>query len=249
VRAARGWLRRKWNQRRTQAEIWHSSLPRELDYWDAWIKERGGSRKLQRISDSFQWRIDPASELQPPLREVVDRCEGPAVSILDVGAGPLTSVGKVHPEKELRLVAVDPLASEYNRLLERAGIEPPVRTVPGEAEKLLERYRRESFDIAHADNALDHSADPLEAIDNMLAVVKRGGYVVLRHLVNAGERNFYLGLHQWNFEVADEELILWNPRARHNLSRRLSPQANVVCRDEGKRIVCVIAKRSGAPGG
>ena len=238
-----GRVRRLRNARRSPREVWERSLDSELDYWEGWI-ERGGSGP-GRVTDSFEWRLDPRSEVEHPIREVIARIHGAVVSILDVGAGPLTSVGKHYPGKRLEIVAVDPLAGEYARLLERAGIAPPVRTRPGEAEELLDQFEPASFDIAHADNALDHCADPMRAIDAMFAVVRPGGYVVLRHGRNEAERNRYAGLHQWNFDLEGGGLILWGAGARHDVGRRLGPDAAVACSAEGPDVVCVIGKRPG----
>jgi SAM-dependent methyltransferase len=244
LRRLLGRLRRLRNRRQSSREIWRRSLGHELDYWTEWVYRRGGSRP-DRITDSFEWRVDSRSEVEQPLREVLARTPGRTVSILDVGAGPLTSVGKLYPGKEVRIVAIDPLAREYGRLLARAGIEPPVRTQPGEAEELLKRFEPDSFDVAYADNALDHSAHPLQAIESMLAVVKLGGYVVLRHGLNEGERNFYLGLHQWNFGERGGDLVLWSPRVHHNVSQRLRSRATLECSRQGHDVVCVIGKHPG----
>ena len=44
----------------------------------------------------------------------------------------------------------------------------------------------------------------------MVEVVRPGGVVLLRHKRNEGESARYQGLHQWNFDVTDESLVLWN---------------------------------------
>jgi SAM-dependent methyltransferase len=244
VRSVLGRVRRLRNARLSAREVWERSLPSELDYWTGWVERRGATGP-ERVTDSFAWRLDPGSEVEEPLRGVVARVDGATVSILDVGAGPLTSVGKVYPGKRLEIAAVDPLADEYARVLERAGIDPPVRTRPGEAEALLGQFEPESFDVAHADNALDHAPDPMRAIESMLAVVRPRGYVVLRHGCNEGERNHYRGLHQWNFALEGDDLVVWGNRSHHNVSRRLRPAAVVECVREGNDVVAVIGKHRG----
>ena len=59
-------------------------------------------------------------------------------------------------------------------------------------------------------NSLDHSADPFTIISNMVGLVRPGGIVLLRHKRNEGESARYGGLHQWNFDVVDDSLIVWN---------------------------------------
>ena len=144
------------------------------------------------------------------------------------GAGPLTALGFRYPGKTLTIVPVDPLADEYDRLLRDAGLDPPIRTIRVAGEALLEHFGSRRFDIAYASNALDHSADPFTIISNMVAVVRPGGIVLLRHKRNEGESARYGGLHQWNFDVVDEACSSGTapsrstsaPRSRGALGRR-----------------------------
>src|SRR5205823_466706 len=112
---------------------------------------------------------------------------GGMVSLADVGAGPLTWLGKSWPGRTVKIAAVDPLAEHYNRLLGEFGITPPIRTERAEAERLLTALPADHFDLVHARNTLVHSYDPLTAIGQMVAVVKPGGYVVLQHRANEGQ--------------------------------------------------------------
>lgn len=161
------------------------------------------------------------------VTERLDRLSQPSISILDVGAGPLTPLGKVYPGKDLKTTPIDPLADHYDHLLERLGIEPPVRTIAGHGERLLRTFGADSFDMAFAQNALDHAWDPILVIRNMLHVIKRHGYVLLRHVRNEAAHEQCRGLHQWNFDVRSEEPILWDRRVEHNVSRTFSQVASV----------------------
>jgi hypothetical protein len=73
------------------------------------------------------------------------------VSILDVGAGPITGIGFHYPGKDLALTAVYPLAGEYDRILSAHGLEPPVRTHPLRGQDLLWRFALDSFDVELGD--------------------------------------------------------------------------------------------------
>jgi 2-polyprenyl-3-methyl-5-hydroxy-6-metoxy-1,4-benzoquinol methylase len=88
-------------------------------------------------------------------------------------------------------------------------------------EELLEHFGSRRFDIAYATNALDHSADPVAIISNMVALVRPGGAVLLRHKRNEGQSARYGGLHQWNFDVAEDRLVLWNDAFRVDVGRAL----------------------------
>jgi hypothetical protein len=76
----------------------------------------------------------------PVVRAELERSPADEISILDVGAGPLTWLGYRYSGKKLTIVPVDPLAAEYDRLLHEAGLEPPVRTIPVAGEELLEHF-------------------------------------------------------------------------------------------------------------
>jgi hypothetical protein len=82
-------------------------------------------------------------------------------------------------------------------------------------------FERDSFDIVHAQNSLDHSHNPFQAIQQMLAVVKPSGYVRLEHAANEGQRQNYQGLHQWNLDVRNGQLIVWNLKTAINISEEL----------------------------
>jgi SAM-dependent methyltransferase len=243
-RAYRGRLHRDRRAKPDSTGTWERELPSELSFWKDYIDSGG-----------LEWPDEYAERLNPdaPLREhlIADRLvrmPSGAVSIVDVGAGPLTTLGKTYPGKELSITAVDPLAVDYDRLLEAAGLTPPVRTLPCRGEDLLERFAPESFDIAYARNSLDHGGDPLRIIRNMVRLVRPGGLVVLRHYRTEAETEHYSGLHQWNFDLSDGDLVLWSRRRRHNLTRALGRQVELECRYEGGSdhadwVVCVMTKR------
>ncbi len=193
-------------------EIWSGGLDQELGFWSGFFATRGGE-----WSDDYSYRLDPASRLQPFLAEELSRL-GDRVRLLDVGAGPLTYVGKQWPGHVLEITAVDALADRFADLLEEFHVEPPVRTLKCESEHLSELFPPASFDAAFARNTLDHSYDPLGAIREMLSVVRPGGIVLLMHLPNEAERELYRGLHQWNFDVRGSDCVLWRPGQVWSLS-------------------------------
>jgi SAM-dependent methyltransferase len=194
-----------------------------VEFWADWLLGAPGTEQWATDRES---RLAPDTEIRDPLvRAELERMPAEEISILDVGAGPLTILGYRYPGKTLTIVPVDPLADQYDRLLRGAHLEPPIRTlaVPGEA--LLEHFGPHRFDIAYATNSLDHSAEPLSIISNMVSVVRPGGTVLLRHKRNEGESARYGGLHQWNFDVVDGELLVWNNAVEVNVSTALEGRA------------------------
>ncbi len=197
----------------------------ELAFWGAWLVGAPGAEEWE--SDRV-FRFSPDAEIRDPLvRAELERTPERDISILDVGAGPVTSLGFRYPGKNLTIAPVDPLADDYARLLRAAGLQPPVTTIRVAGEALLEHFGPQRFDVAYANNSLDHSTDPVVIISNMVGVVRRGGSVLLRHSRNEGEQQRYEGLHQWNFDVVDDDLVVWNNAVEVNVRRVLRDRAAV----------------------
>jgi SAM-dependent methyltransferase len=202
---------------------WRTRTSSEVDFWAGWLVGAPGTEQWASDRES---RLDPEAEIRDPLvRAELERNPAEEVSILDVGAGPVTWLGYRYPGKTLTIVPVDPLADEYDRLLREAKLDPPIRTVRVAGEALVEHFGSRKFDIAYATNSLDHSADPFTIISNMVAVVRPGGVVLLRHKRNEGDSARYGGLHQWNFDVVDDALIVWNEVAQVNVGSELEGRA------------------------
>jgi SAM-dependent methyltransferase len=196
-------------------EEWSDALPKELQGWENALREEG----RYWLHSEYKKRMDPQCELQDNLKQLVQAPPGAIIRILDVGAGPLTCVGKKWEGRILELLPVDPLAEEYKKVLARLRIRPPIFTKPGHGEKLLDQFNKNHFDLVCAFNSLDHSYDPLLAIRQMFAVVKPQCYVYLYHLAKEGLNEGYKGLHQWDFYLKQGDTILSNGRGiRHSLA-------------------------------
>jgi SAM-dependent methyltransferase len=202
---------------------WRWRLPTEIGHWDTWLRTRG----MEDPAD-FARRIAPDQPLQEHLKKLLPQSNGRPYRILDVGAGPLTTVGKVCDGSKIDLLAIDPLASVYDMLLDKNGITPPVRTKYGEAEQIAEMYTEGSFDLVHAANSLDHAHDPVAAIKAAARVVRPGGHVFLEHILNEGAREGYGGLHQWNFGVEDNSFTIASSSGKKtDMAKEFAGVANV----------------------
>ncbi len=108
---------------------WKAGIRSEIQFWDAYFRTKG----VQWAND-YGSRFDPDLPLQPrPTALLTPETE---IHILDVGAGPLTYLGKIHDGKHVIITAVDPLADEYDRILDKYQIQPLVRTQKLAAEDL-----------------------------------------------------------------------------------------------------------------
>jgi SAM-dependent methyltransferase len=227
--------------------LWRRRLPSEVDFWAAWL---AGAPGTEEWADDRRLRLDPETEIRDPLvGDELDRIAADHVSILDVGAGPLTRLGYRYPGKTLEIVATDPLADLYDRLLRETNLDPPVRTIGVAGEDLVQHFGRNRFDLAYATNALDHSAEPVQIIENMVDVVRPGGVVLLRHKRNEGASARYGGLHQWNFDAEGGDLVVWNGVARVGVGAALAGRAETAAWLEGAEVLARIAVTERASAG
>lgn len=174
-----------------------------------------------------------------------DRIPGKQVEILDVGAGPATVIGKLHAAKTLSITATDPLALEYGAMLAKRELNPPVPTIYAEAEKLREQLGERQFDIVHAQNSLDHSKDAFAGLEEMLALTRPGGFVVLLHEENEGRNELYNALHQWDFRCEAGRFIISGPgpdASPRDITAMLAGRAEVECSIHYGEVLVVMRK-------
>ncbi|HEY6139040.1 MAG TPA: class I SAM-dependent methyltransferase [Thermoanaerobaculia bacterium] len=209
-RLALSLLRPLWRWRRFG--LWSEVL-----FWHLW------ARRFRNPSHPHRWLLDPKRPLSPEIQDLLAASPSTPLRILEVGAGPITSMGLVHPERQVEIVPTDLLASRYARILKRHGIEPPLPTVFADAERLTEQFGENRFDLVFATNCIDHTADPLRAVRQMVAVTKPGGYVLMYHEVDEAEHQDYAGLHQWNLAEREGRFVVWNRSRSFDLSALLAP--------------------------
>lgn len=217
---------------------WEAAKAHEVGWWRSWLETRG----LAWPQD-YAERFDPELPLQHHIRRCLKAPPGSTVSILDVGAGPLTSLGKTWEGRRIDITAVDPLAGQYQSLLAEFGITPLVETQPGEVERLTRLFPRQSFDAVHMRNALDHSLDPLLGVRQMLEVTKPGGAVILWHAVNEAHETGYVGFHQWNLCPDEGDLLIWNRYARFRVGETLGEGTKVTVEQEGDGVVLACLRK------
>lgn len=217
---------------------WSAGVVHELAFWSSWLQTSGLSWPAEYVR-----RMDPDAEIDPALGAMLELA-GNGATILDVGAGPVTVLGKHWKQCEFSIRAVDPLAGLYDALLEMNGVVPIVRTEFAMAEELSMFFRPASFDIVHCCNALDHSFDPLRGVIEMLRVVRVGGLVMLKHHRNEAEHEKYRGFHQFNFDTREEKFVIWNRSVDIVVADHLPIEADITTGFEDKYLVVYIHKKS-----
>jgi SAM-dependent methyltransferase len=202
---------------------WKTGKGFETRFWDYWLRTKGA----QWPAD-YRNRLDPDFPVQPRVDALLPAERD--IHILDVGAGPLTIVGKKARGKLLKITAVDPLADEYDKLLRKHAVEPIVRTQRLEAEMLTTRFSKNAFDFCYARNCLDHAYDPEQAVLQMIDVVKRARYVLLEHHPNEAKHAHYSGLHQWNFDLSPEgDFLIASRFSATNMTKKYADRCSISC--------------------
>ena len=228
------------NARNLAGDTRERHLNNEVHFWRRWLKSEG-----LNWGEDYATRFDPRAPIQPHLEAIVDRLPGLEVDILDVGAGPLTVVGKTHSTKRLRLTATDVLAREYQSVLDELGMKPPVATIYAAAETLRKQLGDRQFDLVYAQNSLDHIADVIAGIEEMLSIARPGGFVVLLHEENEGRSELYNALHRWDFACEHGHFRISGPGPRGpctDITAMLSGRADVECSLYEGEVLVVIRK-------
>jgi SAM-dependent methyltransferase len=198
---------------------------------------RKNRAKLERL-------FDPKMQLQPELAELLPESSNVPYKVLDVGAGPISKVGKIVDGRPVDLFPVDPLADDYQQLLAKNNLQPPVPTRKGYGERLTEQFPENSFDLIHARNSIDHCLDPVVVIFNCVRALKPGCHFYLYHYRNEGSAADYYGLHQWNFDELNGQFVVSDRFGNViSISSALEGMARVTSVEiQGDRIIVVIQK-------
>jgi SAM-dependent methyltransferase len=213
----------------------------ETDFWDDYFRSQGG-----KWPEDYRRRLDPSSPLESMHRPFIDRLPNQTVQILDVGAGPLTILGKVHPSKTVQITAVDPLAARYDALLKKYAVAPPIRTRLGSGEALVSQFGENTFDFVYAQNCIDHAENPVEAMRQMVRVARPDCDAVLYHAPNEAETQAYSGLHQWNFTLEHDRFIVTGRHGKTDVAVALKDIGVCTARLHEGWILTIIHKYPGA---
>lgn len=216
---------------------WENGKESETGFWNQWFKTKG----LQ-WQDDYKTRFSKNRLIQDDLVELIDTTQE-EIKILDVGSGPATSLGTFLPNhKHVTLIAVDPLAKVYQTLYKKYNQYPATQTQYGEVEHLSGQFHKNSFDLIHMGNALDHSYNPILGIQEMLKVLKPNCYIFLQHNINEAENEHYEGFHQWNFVIIKGDFVIWNKEEKYNVTEIFKKKADITCKMSHNWITVYIKK-------
>jgi ubiquinone/menaquinone biosynthesis C-methylase UbiE len=170
----------------------HIERRKTIRFYDSKLDRKIGEFNKERLlNDYFEKMIGDKKE----------------VTIAELGAGPVCTIGNVWPGTNVNLYASDLLWDYYQKMWERRKLSPVVPIERQDMESLT--YPDEMFDIVHCVNALDHCLNPMQALKEMQRVCKKDGWIYLRHKIRQKERNPG-GMHYWNIDVMKGALTIWN---------------------------------------
>jgi SAM-dependent methyltransferase len=190
-------------------EQWLTNLQAEAQHWSGWFRDAASGANSEAAED-LAWRTTDQCDLRekevfvPYLRPSCP--PGSPARILDVGAGPLTWFPRKWMLRDFVVTPIDPLAGEFDKMLQQAKITPQYKTIPGEAESLSQQFPADNFHLVFCRNALEQCRDPLAAISEMLKVVKPNCWVLL--LQEDQRTDEQTGRGPWTLEESDVDLFL-----------------------------------------
>ncbi len=202
-------LRVFWNR---GAQDRPRGIASEIDFWNS---------KLANISHYLE-RLDPQLLISGHLSQLLEKVPGDICKIIDVGAGPLTAVGKKHDKKKIELIATDVLGDVYQDILKRHKIVPPVSTIACPGEALVDRFGSGIFDVAISQNALDHTEDPMVVLEQMIKLIKPGGFVLLQHREREATQELWAGMHKWDFFSESGEFLMKGIKRTYHAKKYLA---------------------------
>ncbi len=204
---------------------WLTGRIARLDFWKQWLGPDCPSpaERFQRLQSDRPlpaWLIAGLPEKKPRLR------------VLDVNAGPLSTLGTTAQGQTVELIPIDELAQDFDRLLQQYALIPPVRTRFCAAEDILATFGTDSFDLIFSCNGMDFTRDPLAVYRQMLDCLAPGGRIVTLHETCTRARQPLEEPYRHFHVFSAGRIVIQNRSYRRDLQDAL-PRARVTARQEG----------------
>ena len=208
---------------------WRSCLLDEIRFWYQHIS--GARDWYARFIDDIKTNRPGSLFYNFEYANLLEHFADSEIHVLDLGCGPLLTLGRNWPGRQLKFTRYDALGCVYEKLLTKLNLDAePLRSITGQAERAAEQFGPNSFHFAFSRNALDHCYDPMKVIQGMYQVLTDGGVILLRHFENEAVYGQYHGLHKWNFSIRDDRPILWSQRRMIDIADHLPKTASVTAR-------------------
>ena len=161
----------------------------ELSFWKEFVKTK-------RFLEGWVGK-QKTPELNQEVADFI--LSVPNESVLDVGSGVCSLLNGL-----VNVTTCDPLGDLYKLVFDYerhklvAPLAYPAEYIPFNNE----------FDIVHISNALDHTQNPVNAVNRLLKAVKKDGYLIVQGFCNEAEWENWQGFHQWNLNLDNGNLFI-----------------------------------------
>lgn len=226
---------------------WLSGISYEVAFWEATYT----NKKTRESLFEFSHRGGELSLEGWDACAFLKRQAHPTEAIvLDVGCGMTYAPGDYinidRVFKPINIHYIDPLAHYYNKIIKRHNLDLP-EVEFGMMDHLGAFYPQQNVSLVIIQNALDHSAAPLQGILQSLETLHLGGVLYLNHHLNEAEFENYRGFHQYNICVENAHLIIWNKEHRYDVNALLQGFAQVDAFMCNEHPIAVITKTASVP--
>ena len=181
---------------------WQSGVSEELQWWWVWTLRL---RREGRLGVWADFKKNPF-----PFEHFISQLDAARrINVLNIGCGPRDTMGEASAHKDIHVIPMDPLAEAYNAIMAvlRA---PNTGNIVFGAIEILDQLDLPKFSFISAANCLDHAFNVPKGMAQMAACLDEKGAISLMHWENEAEAQHYLGFHQWNIELKDAHIHIWN---------------------------------------
>jgi SAM-dependent methyltransferase len=190
----------------------------EFDFWDKELSLTGHFAEFtKKRIDPKVWKEEFPSNYFELLIPMLDK-EFPGESpfkVVELGSGPVSNLAYGVEQGMIDVKAVDILADRYRALYQKHDLlDFPVKPIQGCGEDLATLFKRESFHCAFAQNALDHTHDIVLSFNNLVSLVKKGGFIILQHAVREGSFQNWSPSHRWDLELSGDGFVAYDSEGK-----------------------------------
>jgi len=223
---------------------WLQGIPYEVAFWNSVYANK---RELKAL---FSWSsLNKEIHLSGfDVTNFLNQQDAPIV--LDVGAGLSFAPGNLMIRNgsldPINIHYIDPLAHFFNTIARKNKVQVPLVEF-GMMEYLSAFYPNKDVSLIIIQNALDHSSNPIKGILESIECLTDGGVLYLNHHLNEAEFENYRGFHQFNIDIRQTDLVIWNKHDEFNVSKMLADFADVNALMVDGAPIAIITKKTEVP--
>lgn len=246
--AALLWRIRRAIRTRLQKLLGRNPTP-EMEFWLSLLKYGDGrpeyveAARNRLRSRKARKEVFP-HEILPHLQQIAGGAY--PIRTMEIGPGPLSTLGWGVEEGILDVLAIDPLADEYRRIVNYIQNPYPIVPLRADGEDATLIFQGLHFHLAYARNSIDHCREPQKVFGNMVTLLVHGGILAHKHGEREGTLQRWKGGHNWDLSLDGNDIILSDSRgAEVNLCRAnpLTPIKVWQETSEGRSFICGIYRK------